>query len=305
MLLHYSSIVGAVHCDYLNVTMPSLALAELKADLSGLFDAAGLSSSGDGETYTLADSPGAFKLRHNSRYITLSASGGILRHFRDLGVMNYYLEILGKYPHKITRLDATSDFSVIYAPKVIQDFKTRANAGKLQLTRKALDPKTDITTFMGLNDNGHETGTVYLGNIKSHSVYGKIYDKTFERRQKGILQDSDVIRVELTLKADTGVSLKDVFDPEKVFYHFASRSIVSPPPHFNGWEPFGSGFEIPKQAELFTPAGKIQNIFSNSLDLSRAFKIAKTAYLSEALDVLVAQLRIAFLKREQSSLVAS
>ena len=300
MKLSYTSIAGVPFCDYLNLTLPAYTLEPITFQLAYLFEVAGMSSFDNGITYQLDSNSGAFKIKTNSRYITLSASGGILQHFRDLGLFNEFISILTEYPHKITRLDATADFYVPYAPDYIKTIKNAAMASKIDLTRKSLDPKKDVKVFMGLNEQGDETGTVYLGNRITHSVYAKVYDKGFERQSKGFISSGQLIRVEFTLKSDTGISLRDAHNPENVFYHYASRSLVTPPPHFTGWVSNQTGYVLPKQQDLFTPAGKVLNIFKHSVDVGRAIRIAVKAYGDEALTVLTSQLRIAFhLKSKQ------
>lgn len=294
MKLSYTSIAGVPFCDYLNLTLPAHALEPIRSQLDYLFEMAGMSSFDSGITYQLDGNSGAFKIKTNSRYITLSASGGILQHFRDLRLFNEFISILTEYPHKITRLDATADYFVSYAPDFIKTIKNAAMASKIDLTRKALDPKKDVKVFMGLNEQGDETGTVYLGNRITHSVYAKVYDKGFERQSKGFTSTAQLIRVEFTLKADTGISLRDVHNPENVFYHYAARSLVTPPPHFTGWFPNETGFVMPKQQDLFTPAGKILNIFKFSVDFGKAFRIAVKSYGDEALSVLISQLKVAY-----------
>lgn len=296
MKLSYTSIAGVPFCDYLTVTMPADSLEPLKNSLLELFDATGLSTFDDGTTYQIENKPGALKLKSNPRYLTLSASGGILEHFRQTGFYDEYIAILSEYTLKITRLDATADYLVAYAPDVINAYKNAAMASKIHLTRKELDQR-DIKYFMGQNEHGHQTGTIYLGNRETHSIHGKIYDKGFERYSKGYENYLQTVRIELTLKADTGVTIRDAHSPENVFYNYASRSLVIPPPHFTGWEPNTTGYTLPKQPDLFTPAGKILNIFKNSLDLSRAMRIAVTGYDKQALDVLLSQFRIVFLSR--------
>lgn len=301
MKLSYTSIAGIPFCDYLTVTMPAHSLEPLKKSLSELFDATGLSTFDDGITYQIDTKPGALKLKSNTRYLTLSASGGILEHFRQTGFYNEYIAILSEYPLKITRLDATADYLVSYAPDVLNLYKKAAMASKLGLTRKELAQR-DIKYFMGQNEHGHETGTVYLGNRETHSIYGKIYDKGFERYSKGYENNAQIVRIELTLKADTGVSLRDAHSPENVFYNYASRSLVIPPPHFVGWEPNTSGYTLQKQQDLFTPAGKILNIFKFSQDVGRAFRLAISVFDGDALDVLKQQLTTAFLLRQLSKI---
>ena len=293
MKLSYTSIDGYPFCDYLNVTMPSAELDTLKTSLEYILENAGLSSFDGGLTYQADENSGAFKIKISAAYFVLSASGSMLKHFRNLGLYDEYISVLSEHPHKITRLDATADFIVTYAPDVIKSVKSSAMASKIHLSRKALDPKKDVKTFMGMNENGHETGTVYLGE-RTNSVSAKVYDKGHERKSRGYELTPQTVRVEFTLKADTGVSLRDAHNPENVFYHYAARSLVTPPPHFTGWTPNETGFEIPKQQELFTPAGKILNIFKHSIDVGRAIRIAVKAYGDEALDVLISQLKTSF-----------
>lgn len=296
MKLSYTSIAGGVFCDYLNVTLPASVKSDLLFQLSAFIDTAGLSSYDDGETYQLQGSSGALKLKSNSRYLTLSASGAMLRHFRDLGIYDYYLQIISMYEHKVTLLDATADFYVTYAPSVVQDFKNAAIASEIVLTRKNL-PSTACKWLFSPNEHGYETGTVYLGKRDTHSVQAKIYDKGHELRSKGVNELSQIVRVEISCKSDTGVSLRDAHNPENLFYNYTHRSIVTPPPHFVGWDPLHIAYALPVQKELFEPAGKILNIFKFSNDVARAFRLALEHFPNEALSVLQVQLRTAYLLR--------
>lgn len=302
MKLNYTSMFGQPFCDYLNVTLPTSSKDELLYHLNGLIDSSGISTFDSGLTYGIDGHPGTLKVKTNSRYITLSASGGMLQHFRNLRLFDSYLEIISKFEHKVTSMDATADFFVTYAPDVIQSVKRGAMASEIALTQKQL-PSTNCKWLLSPNANGDETGTVYLGKRASHSVQAKVYDKGQERIDKGYAYSGQVVRIELSLKSDTGISLRDAHNPENVFYHYAHRSLVIPPPHFIGWNPLHSGFTIPAQVELFEPAGKILNIFKFSPDVGRAIKIALTAFPTETLDVLIAQFRLAFLSRQSSTTV--
>ena len=293
MILSYASIVAPPFCDYLNVTFPSYAINELEIDLNGLFDSIGLSHDEAAKTYHLANSPGALKFYKNARYAVLSISAGILKHMREQKAFDTLIEIISKYEHKITRCDATADFHVPYAPDTIARYKNLVQTQDVYLTRKKIG-LTEHETRLSNNINGDETGTIYLGHTKTHSVCCKVYDKTHEQQSKYNLTISQTVRVEITLKNDTGVSLRDVHNPESIFYNYAYRSLVEPPPHFTGWLPNGSSYQLPPQKDLFTPAGKILNIFKNSNDIARACTMAVKAYGDDALDTLVQQLRTVF-----------
>ena len=102
MKLNYTSIASAPFCDYLNVTMPSSHYEALQSSLAYLIETACLTSY-DGITYSVDGNSGTLVIKLHARYLMLSASGGILQHFRNLGLYDEYISTLSEYPSKITR----------------------------------------------------------------------------------------------------------------------------------------------------------------------------------------------------------
>jgi hypothetical protein len=108
------------------------------------------------------------------------------------------------------------------------------------------------------------------------------------------------LRIEIAVQSDVGASLRDASNPRNLFYHFASKSLVTAPDDFTGWEPFGTGFMLEKKTNDLTPWQQIKGILENSLDMKRCIDLALAHYGSDAEKELAKLVRNRFLLSERS-----
>lgn len=301
--LLYSSILGSVFCDYFAITFPSDCLDNIKADLSSVFDLCGLQPSEfSQDIYEVDNLPGKLILgiEPRSKLARLSVSGSICSHLRDHKVWDSLISVVNSYPHKVTLMDATADFYVSDIPAYLDSLKMRSRAGSVRLSRKNL-PASSCKWFFSASHYtpDAETGTIYLGRTGSHDVTCKVYDKQQERFEKGFLDTPPIVRVEFRLTAK--LSLRDVHSPSDIFYHYAQQSLVVPPPDYVAWQPYGSGFDVQRQPDLFTTAGKILNILKFSTLFGKVFRMASLEWGNDALPELQKLVTIAFHSKSNPS----
>ena len=79
-------------------------------------------------------------------------------------------------------------------PAVVAAVKMAALSGSLSLTRKSLQP-SHCRYLGGIDVDGHETGTVYLGKRQNADVWAKVYDKRHERLSRGFADPGSLLRV--------------------------------------------------------------------------------------------------------------
>lgn len=302
MKLDYRSMSGEVFCDFFSLTFPPSVLDSLKADLSEVFDVCGLAPNDIfPDQYQALSVPGNFHIGtcKRSKLARVSVTGSVCSHIRQHRQWDRLISIFLHYDYHVTRIDATADFHVYDVPQHVQDLKSRVLAHGAQLTRKALLP-SQCSAFIRSTvlPPYRDTGTVYIGEKGKQEVICKVYDKQNERLDKGLSDCGSLLRVEFTIS--TRVTLRDIHNPRNIFFHYAAQSLVVPPPDFTGWEPDDSGFDVPKQADLFTPAGKIYNLLKYSYVLSKIQRMA----IAEWGDMALYESRILF-DRAWHSLLAS
>jgi len=253
--------VSEIVCDYLNVTVPledSGGLAdELRlylASLGAVVSQVGLWSLGGGTV----------KLGERGRVLTLGLSGAALQELRGTGALPEFLSIIADWPHRITRLDAALDLYGRDAPSLLRQVYDQARAGKHRLTRKAISPGS-VRCVFGPDDQGAETGTVYLGK-RTAEVYAKVYDKRWERMCRGNPDPGPWVRYELTVTGKTGVTLRDVVEPAGVFWHHMGKSLLDCPPGgtIHQWKGHAEGFHLPPRPETLPYQALVRRLEDNA-----------------------------------------
>jgi len=237
-LLHKNAI-GAPFCDYLHLTSPLGNQEAITAAVRPYLDMLGMSEEVEG----LFREPlrgGTYKIHPRGKVCVFGASGAFLDALRGHGLFNSFLAEYAAFEHRISMMHVTCDYS-IDAPPVIQAVYELGKTGTLHLTRKAVNPE-HVGKFIGPGADGRDTGTVYLGSKKNSDVWAKVYDKGHEAYSKRGEIVGQVVRVELAVQSDINATLRDVSLPSDIFFHFASRSLVQPPPNFSGWLSHGSGY---------------------------------------------------------------
>lgn len=287
-------LVGVPFCDYLNVSFPYDESGLLLPELEGFFPSIGLhQSSEDGTTRFLSPitlkTEGVIKASRRGKVFIVSASGGVLRLMREQGVYGEYLAILASHPHRVTMLHATADYAVDSPHQLIGEVKRLAYAGEVSLTRKRIQPG-QCKAFMGLDSDGNETGTVYLGQRGNADVWAKVYDKRHQQAALGLPDPGPIVRVEVAVMSDMGATLRDAYDPTGVFYHFAGRSLVSVPSDAPSWVGHGEGFALPKSSAP-DASERVTRLVETSHDLGRLIELAIAAYGDRAADELCREVR--------------
>ena len=267
-------------CDYLNITSPKENQDDIMDKIRFYLDYLGCLEEQQG-TFKLSGGFGTFKVYVRGHVSIFSASGGFLDALRIRNLYDSYLMVFFHFPHRISMLHATCDFRVD-APEYVAAAYNDAISGEFYLTRKSIDPK-NVSRLVSQDQDGRETGTVYIGNRANSDVWAKVYDKRQERLRKGYESPLPLLRIEIAVQSDIRASLKDASNPHDIFYHYAQNSLVTPPVGFKGWESYGSSFEIDKPKSNLTTWGRLWGIIENSNDIKRVIDLAIADYGEDAL----------------------
>ena len=280
-------IASPAFCDYVSCTTPrdhypdvSAALLEVVRALGGHDEQEGLVRLGERGTF-----------KHQVKYGVgiYSLSGDALAEMRRARAafdwLGEWLTVISAVPHRVTRLDAAVDVTA-EGSAVVQRFYRRARRGLVHLTRKAVRPQ-EVTRYFGSSIvNGHETGTVYVGVRGKRDVIARVYDKrqdilrlvarehTLTPELIALNDPGPLTRYELELGRKVGVTLRDVYEPAPVFWHFARESLLPSlaPADVGSWEPHALGFAVTRTESL--PSQQLRLLLDNSHDIKRAVTLA-------------------------------
>lgn len=266
-------------CDYVNITTPTDNASSLLSELMPFLDAIGAVQVLEG-LFLIGNKGGAFKLYEKGGVSVFSMSGGILESLRANKMLEDVLFVFGGYPHNVSMLHATVDYAV-HSPKFLAKIYSMANDGEIKLSRKALSRK-NITKIFGMDDEGNDTGTLYLGDKKNSDIWAKVYDKRKERMDKGFDDPGYMLRLEMAYQTDVGATLKDVFNPHDIFYQYAQKSLVRSPKGFKGWVSYATPYELNRPKRDLTTWQRIKGIVENSTDITRIFELAVADYGPDA-----------------------
>jgi hypothetical protein len=198
-------------------------------------------------------------------------SGQVLEHIRGCGELARTLHVFGDSPHRVTRVDVAHDVPTP-SPPVLQRLLRKARSGSLSLTRKSLRPQS-IRFIDNHNhyETGVRTGTLYLG-ARTAKVYARVYDKRNERLDRGFDDPGNMTRYELTVTGKLSPTLRDVVEPEPMFWKFMS-GVLPPPANVPDWEGGADGFAIAEPIALL-PAEIMRRKVENSPDLTHILELA-------------------------------
>lgn len=238
-----------IFCDYLDVTHSpeSPAVAGVKSLLSSVGGRPRYGS--DLCSWSVGD--GVFKLdvrKGISGFIRFSASGSVCAHLRAAGVWGEYLSILGSEPHNVTRLDAAMDTS--HDPAlVLAELTARYPSGRAHLAggRKSYLIKRLVGVYEDLRGDRLETGTFYIGHSANNKVSARVYDKGLQLyEKKGAPVYEKITRIEVTARREYGATLRDAYEPERLFWSIASPTISQKPSDVANWDSgWGEGWSAP------------------------------------------------------------
>lgn len=266
---------NSVFCDFVQVTVPVEAWRDVRAGIEPVLDALGCAVDQDDDGCTLWRSPagesGTVKAKRIGAVRAIGASGAVLAGLRLAGLFGEYLARLGQAGHRVTRLDATLDRQESTAP-VIERLVSAAVDPGLRLSRKRVDLR-HVTRFVSRTASGEDTGTIYVGSA-SADVRACVYDKQQERLSRDLPDVGPLTRYELRLRSGTGVTLRDAYAPEAVFWHYASPDLLERPLGAPEWVSQGSGFDLPR-AELPLPAERLRRRVEASADARALVTLAR------------------------------
>lgn len=261
--------------DFVGVTVDVSEWPDLRGDLFPLLDGLGMSVEVDEARKLIWRSDcgnGTVKASRFAQVWSLGCSGTVCAGLRLRGMFNAYLSAIGSRPHKVTRLDASLDRQVD-APPVIQAMAAKGRAGQVSLTRKAIKPR-DVRTILSPRDSdGELTGTAYFGPRRADAQM-VMYDKQEERLSRGMPDCGPLLRYEIHLRAQCGVTLRDCAEPAAVFWHYASPDFLPAPPDAPVWTPYGSGF-VPTPADVLFPAERLRRRVDASPDVKALLDLTR------------------------------
>ena len=289
-------------CDYANITSPKENEEAILALLMPFLDILGASLVSEG-LYVLPAKGGSFKIYKRGLVIVYSVSGGILERLRANNLLGHFLFVFTEFPHQVSMLHATVDYA-LDAPKFIQKVYELSHSGDLKISRKAITSK-QVVSVISRDDEGNDTGTVYLGDRKNSDIWAKVYDKRKERLDKGFPDCGSMLRLEMAFQTDVGATLKDIQNPHDLYYQYASKSLVKAPKGFKGWVSYAEGFTVEKKQDNLTTWERIWGIVEHSSDLDRIFDLAAADYGDDALQEISKLIRKKFLFRKAKGVVTS
>ena len=260
-----------MHVDYLNITVPETVAATVFDGVMEVLDFCRCVQLTP-EIYRVGER-GTVKIKHRNGYTLVSLSGGAIETLVAKHQFASMLWVFAAQPHRVTSMDIAHDVRTPCRP-VLNSLWRRARGAKgIRLTKKRVLPK-NVNRHMVhcLYDQG-STGTIYLGR-RTSEVHCKVYDKRneiFDRTGSDL--GYDLVRYEVTVTSKMGVSLRDVQEPDSLFWNFMSDVLPSPSKSLPPWVAGGEGFTMPERAKVM-PAQKLKDIVGESPELDRWLKYA-------------------------------
>jgi hypothetical protein len=123
---------------------------------------------------------------------------------------------------------------------------------------------------------------------RSSEVRAIIYDKQNERLDKGFPDPGPLTRFELTVTGKLSPSLRDVVEPEPMYWKFMS-GVLPPPANCPDWDGQASGFELPPPV-AHLPFALLKRKVEESPDIQHALDLASRLG-PHGLDVLISLIR--------------
>ena len=267
-----------MHADQLNVTCNSGnsfvdALEKLLLSIS-----AEAVSLGPGKVmwrFPSCEVKNSIHVVRRSAHHMASFSGGSLAHLRSVGAwFDEVFSVLASVPHTVSKLEIAHDVPVDGAD-TIEDLRglVPGESSKL-LGRKALP----VEWFLAQRDSDQRyTGTMYIGRGTTARLKLKVYDKAFERRVNASILMLPTTRYELTYMKDYkggGISLRDAYEPERLFWDGMPGELLSPPSDVQPWSASdGVGWSAGSQLYRL-PADVIARRLEDSPELQALARVA-------------------------------
>lgn len=259
-----------MHCDYLNITVPEGHSDSVRAELLSIVSATGAIAVNRG-LYRVATG-GTFKHEEKRGFHFFSASGDMLASLRGFGAFSSYLSAIGDAPHNVSLMHVAHDVPGSDSPTVLKHLVKKARStGGIRLTRKKLNPQTQVLTMLSQGRDGRDTGTVYLGR-RGAEVWSKVYDKQHQLFQVMGREVPPCTRYELSVSSKAGASLRDAYEPEAIFWRFMSE-VLPAPENAPDWVAGGAGFSLPPKVS-YLPSEALKRLVEGSAQLTQMFELA-------------------------------
>lgn len=255
--------ITPVFCDWLDVTTPPDREHALLSCLGPLICAAGGSKLSD-DLYDLGG--GKVKMGIMRRVFRVSLSGSCVRVLQVQGLWETFLAELGEGPHRVTRLDAAVDLDVDGAASIAA-LQAAYPLGYVALSQRRIQVKE----MLCVRPDGLKTGTWYAGHRSGAEVTCRVYDKAQEMLDKRHEAIPPRTRAELTVRK--GCTLRDAFEPERVFWHYMAPAIFERPSGVPEWSSgWAEGWTMEKIDIL--PAQRLKGLIERSPELAAIIELA-------------------------------
>ena len=264
--------MSAVFCDDFRCSVPPDSWGDARALLEPVLADAGFLPEFDGERVTQwRNEGGTVKVEMLNRVRVLSASGRALAALRAMKLLAGFLSSVAAVPHRVTGLHATLDVKTPTPPELLRLRGLAESPAGLRAGRKRI-PARSLLLFLRPLDDGRSTGTVYCGS-KSAEIRPVVYDKREERLSRGLPDiGHDLTRYELRLR-NVGASLRDVFDPTAIFWHYMAPDFLPAPEGVPAWSAHGEGFALVRPSPAL-PAARLLRAVEGSSDFAALCRMA-------------------------------
>lgn len=264
---------SSVICDWLDVTVPPESETPKSVLDLVLPLATDVRKDEKRDRTVVTFGGGSLHIDKKNNLSRISASGQVMTALRSFKLLNSFLDSIGSSPHKVTRIDAAYDTDEDF-PAVYKRLRRKYRNEKPKLTRKSLNV-TCMSSFR--ESDGKETGSFYAGHRSKAQVTAKAYDKQHEINCKNPKQNYPFpyTRYELTVRGDMSPSLRDVAEPDRIFWHYMSPAFLRLPsglvvePWESGWG--GSWKSDPVVSD---PVRRLKGLVENSSVLDEMLRVA-------------------------------
>lgn len=253
----------AVFCDWLDVTTPPDREHSLRSSLGLLLCSCGASKVTD-DLYDLGG--GKVKIGMMYGVFRISVSGSCVRILQTQRLWETFLSEIGDGPHRVTRLDAAVDLDHDGAASIalLQDAYPR---GEVRLSRRPIK----VTELLSTRSDGLKTGTWYAGHRSGAEITCRVYDKAHQLLETRGDCIPPRTRAELTVRK--GCTLRDAFEPDRVFWHYMAPAVLQRPSDAPEWSSgWAEGWTMEKIDIL--PAQRLKRLIERSPELAAIIELS-------------------------------
>lgn len=253
----------AVFCDWLDVTAPPSEGLRILSSLGPLLCSAGALKLTD-DLYEL--NGGKVKMGYMRKVFRVSVSGSCIRALEVCGMWEGLLSEIAEGPHRVTRLDAALDLALDGAD-ALESLQSAYPRGEVRLSQRPIR----VTEMLSTRSDGRKSGTWYAGHRSAAEITCRVYDKAlevFERRGEVCPPRT---RAELTVRK--GATLRDAFEPERIFWHYMCPAIFERPSDVPEWSSgWAEGWTMERVDIL--PAQALRRRIEHSAELAAIVELA-------------------------------